>query len=166
MVKHDVALKQKALQLELKGSHLRKYLSHPIWVFFESQKPIGTQLLTTLHRLMPSVDRILTSLAMLFENLQGYFRNTPNFSTSNQLKASIFSKFSPQILPSNDYTDKFPQTQLFLNSHSFVYSDNGLDIQIPQKICEISLAESVNLVNNYSPEEKKKFIERSEVFQS
>ena len=166
MMKHDVALKQKALQLELKGSHLRKYVSHPIWVLFESQKPIGTQLLTTLHRLMPSVDRILTSLAMFFENLQGYFRNILNFSTSNQLKVSVFPKYSPRILPSNDYTGKFPHNQMFPDFHLFVYFDNGLNIQTPQKIYDIPLSESTNLINNYSLEVKEKFFERSEVFQS
>jgi len=83
MIRYNTALKQKALQLEFKSSQLKKRFSYPIWVLLESQRPIGSSLITTLIRLMPSVDRFLTSSAMLFEDLRGI---TTTVGTNSNIK--------------------------------------------------------------------------------
>lgn len=69
MYKVNTAFKQKAIHLEAKCVQLKKDYGYPFLVLFESIKPVCTTLLTTLHRLMPSVDRILTSRLHLLEIL-------------------------------------------------------------------------------------------------
>ncbi len=69
MYKVNTAFKQKAIHLEAKCVQLKKDYGYPFLVLFESIKPVCVKLLATLHRLMPSVDRILTSRLHLLEIL-------------------------------------------------------------------------------------------------
>ncbi len=69
MYKVNTAFKQKAIHLEAKCVQLKKEYDYLFLVLFESIKPVCTKLLTTLHRLMPSIDRILTSRLHLLEIL-------------------------------------------------------------------------------------------------
>lgn len=91
MYKYDIALRQKAIQLEVKCFLLKKHFFYPIWVLFESKRPIGDRLLNTLYLSMPSVDKILTSRYQLLEVLQGIFKSCyfnqllPNLIGPNKL---------------------------------------------------------------------------------
>lgn len=96
MYKYDIALRQKAIQLEVKCFLLKKYFFYPIWVLFESKRPIGDHLLNTLYLSMPSVDKILTSRYQLLEVLQGIFRSC----YFNQLFTNLIS-FNKQLKSSN-----------------------------------------------------------------
>ncbi len=114
MVRHNAALKQKALQLELKCSQLKKWFSFPIWVLFESQRPIGSSLITTLTRLMPSVDYFLTSSAKLIEDLRGLISNCEG---KNRMKSVSSSNFC--IYEQENFFDQ-KQTLSESDNHSFI----------------------------------------------
>jgi hypothetical protein len=95
-LKYDVALRQKAILLEAKCSYLKRFHAYPIWVLFESARPIGELFCQTLERLMPSIDRILLSISMFLENLQGYFRKNQNFPPHKRAFSASFSASSPK----------------------------------------------------------------------
>jgi hypothetical protein len=67
MLKSIVALKNKALQLELKFKTLKVNYPYTCWVLFEASRPISPRMQNRLSRLMPSVDAIFTTKAELAE---------------------------------------------------------------------------------------------------
>jgi hypothetical protein len=67
---HHIALRHKAQLLESKFSNLKSNYIYPIWVLFESERPISPRFIQTLKRFMPSVDQIFTSILELREKIQ------------------------------------------------------------------------------------------------
>lgn len=162
MFKHDVALKQKALQLETKCSHLKTCTSYPFWVLFESQRPIGTHLLTTLYRLMPSIDRLLTSSAMVLENLLGFISENEIFHKSKTEDSSFYSSSSSLGPSSRTYTSNSLQNPLLGEKISFLTSDSVSSSQLRRFPDKFPLSSSSCLLNIYSQVLKKNFKDRNE----
>lgn len=77
MLKYQIPIRKKAIHLESKCAHLRKYFSAlSILVLFESPQPILEPFYQTLIRLMPSVDDIFFSHEELLEHLRRCFTLT------------------------------------------------------------------------------------------
>ncbi len=90
MKKFQVSLRQKAIQLEEKCSHLSKIFGYPVWILFEAPRSISTQFLQTLTCLLPSVERIFTSNqqfieSLITENVVAQFLPSPSLGDSEHL---------------------------------------------------------------------------------
>ncbi|PWI47912.1 hypothetical protein CEE45_09055 [Candidatus Heimdallarchaeota archaeon B3_Heim] len=139
MYRVGVALKQKSLQLERKYSQLKTTYPNQFWVLFESTKPISSQLLTTLKRLMPSVDQLLTSQKQLLEIyriLRASPQKSSQFNFANQLdflkpkikreeKSTLKSSFRNKGLKehSNIFLRKLNKVQLFSSNNKYRNQD-------------------------------------------
>ncbi len=163
--KYEAALRHKAIYLESKCVHLKRFYDYPIWVLFESYRPIGELLYQTLERLMPSVDQISTSSSKLLEYLREYFSKN-KISTDSKLSSSSSSsshtiqKPTFEILSRND-----SHTFSTQNSCSYILPDSNYDRQPTSQPRKFSFISSKRLCNNYSHKLKKTIIERSEGFQ-
>jgi len=163
MYKVDVALKLKALQLEAKFVQLKKKYNNSYWVLFEAIKPINTHLLTTLQRLMPSVNVILTSRNELLEKLRGFLLKHHNSKEVNAHSSVLFSlnSVNDPIFAKN-YTKSFPDLST-QNYCPYIISKNNFHEQIVQQPQKSLFIEKNRQLNNYSQNMKKKSIEESEV---
>ena len=161
--KYDVALRQKAILLEAKCSYLKRFHIYPIWVLFESTRPIGDLFFQTLERLMPSVDRILTSISTFLENLQGYFRKNQNFPPHEKAFSPSFSASSPK---NDSYTKNHPfppHNSSIQNLGAYIWSE-GSNSKGSSPILRYFSSMSHNRPPiNYSHIMKKEFTERPEV---
>ena len=165
MLKYQIPLRKKAIYLEAKSSQLKKYFSHlSIWVLFETCQPILEPFFRTLVRLMPSVDKILTSGNELLESLQIFFKGRLNFSNRNSFSSAFFSLYSYQE-PSFDKhsVESFHESPI-QNYSSYNNSKSEFFREPIQQLQNTSLNINNCLFNNYSHKPKKNFINRSEVF--
>jgi len=155
MYKVDVALKLKALQLEAKFVQLKKKYNNSFWVLFEAIKPINTHLLTTLQRLMPSVNVILTSRNELLEKLRGFLlkhhnSNEVNAHSSvlflfNSVNDPIFAKYCTKSFHKSS-KQKYCPYNISKNIH---YK------QLLQQPQNSTFSKNIGLCNNYSQNMKK-----------
>ena len=161
--KYEVALRHKAILLEAKCSYLKRFHPFPIWVLFESARPIGELFNQTLERLMPSVDRILKSISMFLENLQGYFRKNQNFHPHKRAFSASFSASSPK----NDSYTKIhhfpPDNSSIQNLGAYIWSERSNNRGCPPILRYFSSMSPNRPPINYSHIMKKEFIERPEV---
>lgn len=162
--KYEVALRHKAIYLEAKCVHLKRFYDYPIWILFESYRPIGELLYQTLERLMPSVDQIITSSDELLEFLREYFSknkisNDQRFSSS--LPFSSHHTLQPTFGNLRQFTPHNLSTQ---NYCPYIWHKNNDYRQLIQQPQVPPFTMKNCLFNNYSHNLKKKFIERSEVF--
>lgn len=156
-LKYDVALRHKAILLEVKTAFIKQFHNYPMWVLLESERPIGTHFYKTLQKLMPSVDEILTSRNELLENLQGYFRKNKNsyivspflyaFSLLDSIEDHSFDRYC-SISSSNSSVQNYCS---YIMSKDNYYK---LLIQQPQNP---PFTRCKRLLNNYSQNLKKKF---------
>lgn len=141
MYKVNSAFKQKAIHLEAKCIQLKKEYGYPFLVLFESIKPVCTTLLTALRRLMPSVDRILTSRLYLLEILLDpddllYSKLSPN-SLETCLKSNFLSKSTNNHGISTTHSPKLSYTR-------------NLSSKKGSKVCPNSFEELRN-ISEFSP---------------
>jgi len=166
MYKVDVALKLKALQLEAKFVQLKKKYNNSFWVLFEAIKPINTHLLTTLQRLMPSVNVILTSRNELLEKLREFLLKHHNSNEVNAHSSVLFSFNSVNDPIFAKYcTKSFHKSskQNYCPYNIFKINKNRQLLQQPQNSPFIK---KDCLFKNYSHKLNKKFEGKSEVFKS
>jgi hypothetical protein len=165
MFKYQIPLRKKAIYLEAKSSQLKKYFSHlSIWILFETCQPILEPFFRTLVRLMPSVDKILTSSNELLEYLQIFFKDRLNSSSRDSFSTAFFSLYYYQEPSFTKHSvGSFHESPVqnycpYNNSKNKYFRE---PIQQPQTT---PLTMNNCLFNNYSHNLKKNFINRSEVF--
>ncbi len=162
--KYEVALRHKAIYLEAKCSHLKRFYDYPIWILFESYRPIGELLYQTLERLMPSVDQIITSSAELREYLREYFFKN-KFSTASKLSFSSSSSSHSILKPSFETLNRNISHNLSTqNYYSYILPESKFYRQPMFQPRDFSCTSPKNLCNNYSHKLKKNFSKKSEGF--
>ena len=162
--KYEVAFRHKAVLLEAKTSFIKQFHNYPMWVLLESERPIGTHFYKTLQKLMPSVNKILTSRNELLEYLHLFFKKRSIFHCKNSFSSYFFLLDSCKKPASDKYCIESFHNSSTQNYCPYIISKNnhyGKLIQQPQNLPFIK---SNCLFNNYSHALKKKFIKRSEVF--
>ncbi len=163
--KYDVALRHKAISLEAKTAFIKQYYPYPMWVLFESERPIGTQFYHTLQKFTPSIDEIFTSRIELLEYLQAYFGILNHSSSQNP--------FSPTFLLLDSNKEPLSDNYRAISSHGssdqyscpYNSSKNKHFKQSNQQYHNSPSFERNHQFNNYSQILKKRSSEKSEVFQ-
>jgi hypothetical protein len=164
MLKYQIPLRKKAIYLEAKSSQLKKYFSHlSIWVLFETYQPILEPFLRTLVRLMPSVDKILTSRNELLESLQLSFKRRLNSSSRNSFSSAFFSPNSEKAPFSNKHCAIHPQDSSAQNYCPYILRKNNDCRQVTHQPQVLPFTMKNSPLNNYS--QNLKFIQRFEVFE-
>lgn len=162
--KYEVALRHKAILLEAKTAFIKQYHSYSMWVLFESERPIGEHFFQTLQRLMPSVDKILTSREKLRELLWGFYRKNMKFNNQSFIASSSFPAHFI-LEPSFDaHCKKNSHDSSTQNSCPYIMFVSSHYKRLTHQSRNFPLANSKSLFNNYSHKLKKNFTKRSEVF--
>jgi hypothetical protein len=144
---------------------LKKYFSYlSIWVLFETCQPILEPFFRTLVRLMPSVDKILTSRNELLESLQIFFKVRLNSSSRNPFSSAFFSSDSDKEPFSNEHCAVPPQDSSVQNYCPYILRRNNEYRQVIHQPHASPFTMKYCLLNNYSRNLKLKFIEISKVF--
>lgn len=162
--KYEVALRHKAIYLEAKAAFLKRFFDYPIWVLFESYRTIGERFVQTLARLMPSVDRILTSSALLCENLQEYFRKKQILESSNCNQSLSFSSPSTYEPTFGSRRQNSPHNISSQNYCPYIVLESNLYKQLTQQPHIPPFTYSKRAPNNYSHTLNKNYFVRPEVF--
>ncbi len=155
--KYEVAFRHKAILLEAKTSFIKQFHNYPMWVLLESERPIGTHFYKTLQKLMPSVDKILTSRNELLEHLQGYLKKINDFCSKSSF-SSVFFLLDSSKEPSFDkYCTISFHNSSKQNYCPYIMSENTHSRQLIQQPQYSPFTKCNCLCNNYSHNLKKKF---------
>ncbi len=88
--KYEVAFRHKAILLEAKTAFIKQFHNYLMWVLLEAERHVGTHFYKTLQKLMPSVDKILTSRNDLLEKLRVYLNKSLKFHSVSSISSSFF----------------------------------------------------------------------------
>ncbi len=154
---HHITLRHKAQLLESKFSNLKSYYMYPIWVLFESERPITARFIRTLKRFMPSVDQIFTSILELQEKIQVELSIIGN----SELRISNLHTLNREYSSFNKFKS-INSNFLIKNSDFLLQEDINQNSFTPKKFIgqfnnKTSPFHNVNEVNIYSQRSNLKF---------
>ena len=164
--KYEVAFRHKAILLEAKTAFIKQFHNYPMWVLLEAERPVGTHFYKTLQKLMPSVDKILTSRNDLLEKIRVFLNRSLKFHKVSPISSFFFLLNSDKEPSPLEYRATSLRDSSARNLCPYIWHNNynyGQLIQQPQKIPFIM---KNCLLNNYSHPLKKNFTERLEVFKT
>ncbi|MFX1282535.1 MAG: hypothetical protein ACFFB5_02730 [Promethearchaeota archaeon] len=150
-----IRLRHKAIYLEAKCSHLKRFYAYPIWILFESYWPIGELLYQTLKRLMPSVDQIITSSDDLLEYLREYLSKN-KISKDGRFGSSLPLSSHHTLQPTfGNFRQKTPHNFSTQNYGSYIMPESNYDRQQTSHLRNSSFTNSRSVCNTYSHKLKK-----------